>query len=260
MIRVFEQLCWGNVTNKGAEMSGIGDKFQQETKYEPSRMPRHRLVWDSKPTLYKEYPEAQKIKLPSFELAEGISLGQTLKQRKSIRDFRQKPISKDQLSYLLWASTGIQRIEDGYEYRTAPSAGALYPIETYLIVNDVRNLDAGVYHYSIKSHQLDQLKQGEFRQQIARAALGQGMLSMATVVFIWSAIFERCKWKYGQRAYRYIYLDAGHIAENLALAAVSLNLGSCEIGALYDDHVNAILGIDGTDESVICMAVVGAPA
>ncbi len=241
-------------------MSGIGDKFQQETKYEPSRMPRHRLVWDSKPTLYKEYPEAQKIKLPSFELAEGISLDQTLKQRKSIRDFRQKPISKDQLSYLLWASTGIQRIEDGYEYRTAPSAGALYPIETYLIVNDVRNLDAGVYHYSIKAHQLEQLKQGEFRQQIARAALGQGMLSMATVVFIWSAIFERCKWKYGQRAYRYIYLDAGHIAENLALAAVNLNLGSCEVGALYDDHVNAILGIDGTDESVLCMAVVGTPA
>jgi SagB-type dehydrogenase family enzyme len=129
-----------------------------------------------------------------------------------------------------------------------------------LIVNDVRELETGVYHYSIKSHQLEQLKQGEFRQQIARAALGQGMLAMAAAVFIWSAIFERCKWKYGQRAYRYIYLDAGHIAENLALAAVSLNLGSCEVGALYDDQVNAILGIDGREESVLCMAVVGAPA
>jgi SagB-type dehydrogenase family enzyme len=86
------------------------------------------------------------------------------------------------------------------------------------------------------------------------------MLAMASAVFIWSAIFERCKWKYGQRAYRYIYLDAGHIAENLALAAVSLNLGSCEVGALYDDQVNAILGINGREESVLCMAVVGAPA
>ncbi len=241
-------------------MSGIGDKFQQETKYEPSRMPRHRLVWDSKPALYKEYPEAQKIKLPSFEPNQTMSLDQTLRQRKSIRDFQEKAISKDQLSYLLWASTGIQRIEDGYEYRTAPSAGALYPIETYVIVNDVRNLDAGVYHYSIKAHQLEQLKQGGFRQEIAAAALGQGMCGAAVVVFAWSAIFERCKWKYGQRAYRYIYLDAGHIAENLALAAVSLNLGSCEVGALYDDRVNAILGIDGTDESVLCMTVVGAPA
>lgn len=240
-------------------MSCIGDKFQQETKYKPSRMPKHRLFWDAKPALYKRYPEAQKIKLPSFEPAQATSLDWTLKQRKSVRDFQARPISKDQLSYLLWASTGIQRIEDGYEFRTAPSAGALYPIETYVVANNVRKLEAGVYHYSVKAHQLEQLKQGEFRQQIARAALGQGMLVMAAAVFILSAIFERCKWKYGQRAYRYIYLDAGHIAENLALAAVSLNLGSCEVGALYDDQVNAILDIDGTKESVLCMAVVGVP-
>lgn len=241
-------------------MSGIGDKFQQETKYEPSRIPRHKLVWDAKPALYKEYPEAQKIELPSFDPNQPMSLDRALRQRKSIRDFQQQPISKDQLSYLLWASTGIQRIEDGYKFRTAPSAGALYPIETYVVVNDVRKLEVGVYHYSIKAHQLEQLKQGEFRQEITAAALGQGMCQTSAVVFVWSAVFERCKWKYGQRAYRYIYLDAGHIAENLALAAVSLNLGSCEIGALYDNQVNAILGIDGTEESVVCMAVVGIPA
>jgi SagB-type dehydrogenase family enzyme len=250
-------------------MNGIGDKFQQETKYEPSRIPRHKLVWDAKPALYKEYPEAQKIELVAFdprrfaslcEAAGAMILDRALRQRKSIRDFQQQPISKDQLSYLLWASTGIQRIEDGYEFRTTPSAGALYPIETYVVVNDVRKLEAGVYHYSIKAHQLEQLKQGEFRQEITAAALGQGMCQTSAVVFVWSAVFERCKWKYGQRAYRYIYLDAGHIAENLALAAVSLNLGSCEIGALYDNQVNAILGIDGSEESVVCMAVVGIPA
>jgi len=86
------------------------------------------------------------------------------------------------------------------------------------------------------------------------------MCATACVVFIWSAVFERCKWKYGQRAYRYIYLDAGHIAENLALATASLNRGSCEIGALYDDQVNTIIEIDGIDESVICMAAVGVPS
>jgi len=241
-------------------MSGIGDKFQQETKYEPSRIPRHKLLWDAKPALYKEYPEAQKIELPSFDPNQPMSLDRTLKQRKSVRDFQQQPISKEQLSYLLWASMGIQRVENGYEFRTVPSAGALYPIETYIVVNGVRKLEAGVYHYSIKAHQLEQLKQGEFRQEITAAALGQGMCQTSAVVFVWSAVFERCKWKYGQRAYRYIYLDAGHIAENLALAAVSLNLGSCEIGALYDNQVNAILGIDGSEESVVCMAVVGIPA
>jgi SagB-type dehydrogenase family enzyme len=253
-------LSRNNVADKGGKMSGIGDKFHQETKYEPSRMPGHKPAWDAKPTLYKEYPQAHKIEFVSFEPSQPMSLDRALKQRKSIRDFQQKPISKGQLSYLLWASTGIQRIEDGYEFRTAPSAGALYPIETYVIANDVRKLETGVYHYSVRTHHLEQLNQCELRQEIATAALGQGMCARAAAVFVWSAIFERCKWKYGQRAYRYIYLDAGHIAENLALASVSLNLGSCEIGALYDNQVNAILGIDGTEESVLCMAAVGIPS
>jgi SagB-type dehydrogenase family enzyme len=240
-------------------MSDIGDRFQRETKYGPRNMPGRRLDWRSKPAVYKEYPEAVKIDLPGFEPIPAASLDGALKQRKSIREFQDKPISKGQLAYLLWASTGIQRIEGGYEFRTAPSAGALYPIETYLTVNSVKGLEPGIYHYSISSHQLEQLRLGDFGRQTAAAALGQGMCATACVVFIWSAVFERCKWKYGQRAYRYIYLDAGHIAENLALAATSLDRGSCEIGALYDDLANAIIGADGIDESVICMAVVGVP-
>ena len=240
-------------------MSDAGDRFQRETKYDPDKMPEHRLNWQARPELYKEYPEAAKIELPRFEPPRPMSLDQALKQRKSIRDFRDKPISKGQLAYLLWASTGIQRVEAGYEFRTAPSAGALYPIETYLTVNNVKGLEPGIYHYSIRSHRLEQLRQGSFRRQTAEAALGQGMCATACVVFLWSAVFERCKWKYGQRAYRYIYLDAGHIAENLALAAASLDRGSCEIGALYDDRANEIVCIDGIEESVICMAAVGVP-
>jgi SagB-type dehydrogenase family enzyme len=241
-------------------MNDAGDRFQRETKYEPGKMPGHKLDWGTKPDLYKEYPQAGKIELPAFEPAREMGLDKTLRQRKSIRDFQAGPISMGQLAYLLWASTGIQRVEDGYEFRTAPSAGALYPIETYVIVNNVKSLEPGAYHYAIRSHQLEQLEQRDLRRQIAAAALGQGMCATAAAVFIWSAVFERCKWKYGQRAYRYIYLDAGHIAENLALAAVSLNLGTCEIGALYDDHVNAIIGINGIEESTICMAAVGVPA
>lgn len=241
-------------------MSGVGDRFQQQTKYDPGNMPRHSLDWRIKPDLYKDYPEAAKIELPLFEPARMMGLDEALKRRKSIRDYQDKPISKGQLAYLLWATTGIQRVEHGYEFRTVPSAGALYPIETYLVINNVKGLKSGTYHYSVRVHQLEQLKQGDFRQQIAAAALGQRMCATASVVFVWSAVFERCKWKYGQRAYRYIYLDAGHIAENLALAAVSLNRGSCEIGALYDEQVNAIVGLDGIKESVICMAVVGVPA
>ncbi len=240
-------------------MDGVGDRFQQETKYRQDRMSGHMLNWDAKPALYKEYPQAVKIELPPFEPSRAMSLDQTLKSRKSIRDFLPKSISKGQLGYLLWSSTGIQRVEEGYEFRTAPSAGALYPIETYIVANDVKDLESGIYHYSIQKHQLEQIRLGGFGRQVTAAALGQGMCATASVVFIWSAMFERCKWKYSQRAYRYIYLDAGHIAENLALAAVSLNLGTCEIGALFDDQINAIIGIDGIEESTICMAVAGIP-
>jgi len=240
-------------------MDGAGDKFQSETKYSAGKIPAHSLDWDSKPSVYKEYPESRKVELPSFEPSRAISFDGALKQRKSVRDFKDKAISLGQLGYLLWASTGLQRVEDGYEFRTVPSAGALYPIETYVIGNDVRKLESGVYHYSIKEHKLEEIKQGDFRRQIVAAALGQGMCATASAVLVWSAVFDRCKWKYGQRAYRYIYLDAGHIAENLALAAVSLKLGSCEIGALFDDEVNTILGIDGVEESTILMAAVGIP-
>ena len=104
---------------------------------------------------------------------------------------------------------------------------------------------------------MELLKEGDYAVETAKAALGQKMCIEASVVFIWTAVFERMKWKYGQRAYRYVYLDAGHIAENLALAATGLELGSCQIGALFDDAVNQIIDVDGTEESVIYISVVG---
>ena len=150
-------------------------------------------------------------------------------------------------------------MKQGYEFRTVPSAGALYPIETYLSVNNVEGLEKGLYHYDIQAHALEELKVGSFSEKIAQAALGQKMLIDAPVVLIWTAIFERSKWKYAQRAYRYMYLDAGHIAQNLALSATSIGLGSCQIGAFFDDEINQIIGLDGVEESVLYLSVVGHP-
>jgi len=241
-------------------MEPIGDSFQQRTKYVRDKMPGKRLDWASQPPLYKEYPEHEKIELPAFEKPETDLLFAALSSRRSIRNFADKALSLETLSCLLWASTGILREEQGYHFRTAPSAGALYPIETYFVANNIERLKAGVYHYNIRRHALDVLKEGTFQDNIAKAALDQGMCAQAPLVFIWSAIFERSKWKYDQRGYRYVYLDAGHIAENLALVAVTLGLGSCQIAALYDDEVNAIIDIDGQEESVLYMSVVGWPA
>ena len=237
---------------------GIGDRFQEETKYSRTKMGEG-PDWSKQPDLYKHYPKSPQIRLPKPQLTSSKKLDEVLTQRRSIRSFQDTPLSKKEISYLLWASTGIQRKEHGYEFRTAPSAGALYPIETYLVINNVDEIEQGVYHYNIKHHYLEQLRTGDFRTEITAAALNQHMCTNATVVFIWTALFNRSKCKYGQRAYRYIYLDAGHIAENLALAATNINLGSCHIAALFDEEVNKIIDVDGSEESTIYLTVVGHP-
>lgn len=240
-------------------MSGVGDEFQRQTKYRPDARGEE-MRRDLRPPRSKVYPDSVKVPLPPFEPERLMTLDTILRERKSVRVYQPKPLTIGQLSYLLWASTGVQRVERSFEFRTAPSAGAQYPIETYIIANEVSDLEPGVYHYGVHSHELERVLVGDVRSQIAAAALGQAMCGSAPAVFAWTAIFARSTWKYGQRAYRYIYLDAGHIAANLALAAVSLDLGTCQVGALFDDEVNKLLGVDGVEKSVVYMSVVGVPA
>ena len=120
---------------------GIGDKYQQETKYYRHNMSGGWLDFNAKPEIYKEYPDSKKIELPIYEPEQGMNFSDVLKARKSIRHFMQEPLDLTHLSYLLWASTGIQRKEMQYDFRTVPSAGALYPIETYLVVNNITRLE-----------------------------------------------------------------------------------------------------------------------
>jgi len=188
-----------------------------------------------------------------------MPLWEAVYRRRSVRNFSDKPIEKDVLSQLLWATQGITAESMGFEFRAAPSAGALYPVETYLVIHNVKEIEPGIYHYDVENHELEQVKAGDFRDAAARAALDQDMAYSANVVFVWTAVFERSKWKYSQRAFRYVYLDAGHIAQNLALAAVSFGLGSCQIGALYDEEVNSLLDVDEEEESIVYMTVVGHP-
>jgi SagB-type dehydrogenase family enzyme len=237
----------------------IGDRFQEGTKYSRESLKGRMLDWASKPEVYNEYPGSKRIQLPPFDSVKTGTVADALKKRKSVRHYSGKPISMEELSFLLWAAGGIQRSERGFEFRTAPSAGALYPVETYLFIDAVESLDPGLYHYSVKSHALEELRLGQFGHEITMAALNQKMCLDAAVVFFWTAVFQRSKWKYEERAYRYIYLDAGHMAENLALGATSIGLGTCQIGALFDGEVNEILGVDGTEESVIYMSLVGHP-
>jgi SagB-type dehydrogenase family enzyme len=238
-------------------MERIGETFQQQTRYARGHLPEGALDWANRPAPYKEYPAAPQLALPAPAAEGGAPLWETLRARRSVRAFGGAPVTLAELGQILWAGQGITKVTRGYALRTAPSAGALYPIETYLVVNSVADLAPGVYHYAVTTHALEQLREGDYREAVARAALDQQMAQTADVVLLWTAVFARAVWKYQQRAYRYIYLDAGHIAQNTALAAVALGLGSCQVAALYDEEANALLGVDGQQESVLYMSVVG---
>lgn len=238
---------------------GIGDRFQIETKYARGRLPGGTLDWRTKPDTYKAYPDAPKVDLPPPQDKGGIPIWEAMAKRRSVRDYGSAALQASELSQLLWASQGVTRAAGDYALRAAPSAGALYPVETYLSVQMIEGIDMGIYHYDVRRHRLELVRTGDFRTAVAEAALEQGFLAEAAVVFAWTAVFHRSKWKYGERAYRYVYLDAGHIAQNAALAAVAMGLGTCQIAALYDDEVNAIMGVDGEDESILYMTAVGRP-
>lgn len=239
-------------------MSGIGDRFQKETKYDPGKLGGHALDWNRRPEPFKTYPDSLSVvALPKPALHGGPDIWKCLLGRRSRRHYEESPLTLAFLASLLWGTQGITAEHGETLFRTAPSAGALYPVETYLFANRVKTLEAGIYHFRPGHFDLEFLRQGDLSGELAAAALGQDMVRRAPVTFLWSAVVERAKWKYGERAYRYIYLDAGHIAQNLYLAGEALGLGVCGIGALFDDEVNAILGIDGIQETILYMATVG---
>jgi SagB-type dehydrogenase family enzyme len=246
---------------KDGGKAGIGERFQQETKYDPDTMGGHALDWSRQPEPYKNYEAPLAIiSLPEPDLTGDPSLWRLLQSRRSRREFEAgRTLNIEKLSALLWATQGGTARYGDVLFRTTPSAGGLYPIETYLFVRAVEGIEPGIYHFRPQTFDLEFLKKGDLARVVAEAALGQRMVMAAQVTFIWTAVVERSRWKYRQRAYRYIYLDAGHIGENLYLAAGALGLGVCAIGAFFDDKANAIIGVDGCEETVIYLAAVGWP-
>jgi len=237
----------------------IGRRFQNETKYNRAAMPSG-MRPAAPPSPVKTYPKAARVALGVPIASGGPPLWDAIARRRSVRRYARVPLSLADLSQLLWATQGVTGRMGGHALRAAPSAGALYPIETYLSVHDVEGVERGLYHYAVGDHVLERLPGGDPRDAVARAALDQDFLYWAPCVFLWTAVFGRSTWKYRERGYRYVYLDAAHIAQNLALACAGLGLGSCQVAALYDEEVNALLGVDGEGESILYMSSVGAPA
>jgi SagB-type dehydrogenase family enzyme len=228
----------------------LGDAYHQATKYARPGGPAVQPVTLQRP--------GRKIELPPPVREGGAGLWQVVNQRRSRRDFDPNtPLSQAELSQLLWATQGLTSDPFDDRFRAAPSAGALHPLDTYLIINRVQSVPSGIAGYDVPSASLYVLAEGDFSQQIATAALEQEMAAACGVVFVWVGVPARSKPKYRDRAHRYLYMDAGHIGAQLHLAAVALNLGCCAIGAFLDEEVNALVGADGAAETAVYLSVVG---
>ncbi len=184
-------------------------------------------------------------------------MGAALKNRRSRRHFRPDSLSLTEVATLLWAAGGVSHHSPVGALRTIPSAGALYPLELYCFAERVCGLRPGLYHYAPAGHTVEFVGETPSSDELAGSALGQSAVRDAPVTVVATAVFNRCCARYGDRGYRYIYQEAGHMSQNFYLAAESLGLKTVVIGAFYDRMLNALLGIDGTKEAALWLHPVG---
>jgi len=236
---------------------GIAFLYMEGTKFDPEAIHRGARPNILPAERFKRYPASEKVILPRRWEGEIGGFLEVLQRRRSHRNYTGGLIGRDDLSLLLWSSQGVTAQAGPCYLRTAPSAGALYPIETYVLVERVEGVQKGIYHFDVRGFQLERLKEGPVLGGVARMALGQGFLKSASVLFAWSAVPRRTMERYGNRGLRYIFMEAGHVCQNLLLAAEALELGACPVAAFFDNEFNALLGLDGEEETVIYLAAIG---
>ncbi|GJL77836.1 MAG: hypothetical protein NPINA01_08250 [Nitrospinaceae bacterium] len=213
---------------------------------------------------YKQYRLAPQIKLPEKDSlpANEKSIDEVVASRRSVRSFSDQALSLKELSKLLQQSYGITgeiSLPDGgtIALRASPSGGALYPAEIYLGIRKVEGLEPGIYHYNVPDHALELLIPGDPTEKLHEACCQQEYTQQAAVVFLISGVFQRTKRKYGERGYRYVFLDVGHLAQNIYISSTAQDLAVMTTCGFFDDVANQLLRIDGIDEATLYVAFVG---
>ncbi len=242
-------------------MQNAGRVFMEMTRY------MHLTASDQQmginpPPLEKPYPEEGTfIQLPPVDRVPDstTSLLEVIEARRSIRTYSQESLALEELAYLLWSTQGIMDSRAPYfTLRTVPSAGGRHACETYLLINCVEGIPPGLYRYLAFSHRLIEIDRSSgIVDKVMSACLGQPFVRSSAVTFIWSCVIYRMSWRYSERAYRLVHLDAGHICQNLYLAGEQIGCGTCAIGAFDDEEMARIIGSDGIEEFVIYLATVG---
>lgn len=214
------------------------------------------------PPPFRVYPDRERHLLPGRDFKLPVSLGEALRSRRSTRLFESGALESEVLGRLLHASLGVRGYVDvdgeRVTKRPFPSAGGQYPLEVYVATQSVTGVPDGAHHYSVREHELVTRRSGAIHPRLADLAIHQEMIASANFVVIITAIFERTMWRYEQRGYRHILLEAGHLGQNLCLCAAALGLGAVPIGAFYDHELNALLRLE-PDELALYMICCGSP-
>ena len=214
------------------------------------------LSSESQPPETDDGLDAEVISLPEPDL-KGMRLEEAILARRSIRRYSDQSLSLEELSQLLFAAQGITGHHGSFSLRASPSAGALYPIELYVVINNVQDLPSGLYHYLPRHHALLTIKIGDLRSDIGQACLGQDFVGQAGAALVMTAIYSRTTGRYGDRGVRYVHLEAGHISQNIYLQATSLGLGSVAVGAFRDKDLDDLLELSGEEQTAIYVHAVG---
>jgi len=248
---------------RDAPAGRIGQEFMEKTRYaylsasdQQRGLPRPPLELEAGPAdVVIELPRPEEI-----GVGDEVGVRTAIERRVSVRRYAERSLTLKELSYLLWTTQGVKSIAgDGYvTMRTVPSAGARHALETFLLVNRVEGVEPGLYRFRAIEHRLVRLRLGsEVADEVMEACWRQGMVKASAVTFVWVAVAYRMTWRYGQRGYRYLHLDAGHVCQNLYLAALPIGCGVCAIAAFRDEDLSRALGVDGVEQFPIYVATVG---
>jgi SagB-type dehydrogenase family enzyme len=241
--------------SKEADVAGL---FHAHTRHERCRTTEMTLDDNRQPLRFRTYPGSARTPLPGRDFAVEAPLGAVLAARRSVREFALGPLPLATLGRLLHASYGIkgERFSGEWTYeRSAPSAGGKYPCEIYVAAQQVTGLADGIHHYDARAHELELRRPGAAQPLLSDLALDQTMVVDSNLVFVITGIPERTTWKYGQRGYRYVWLDAGHLGENLYLVATALGLGPVGIGGFFDEELRALLDLPAGEEPFYLVCV-----
>lgn len=195
---------------------------------------------------------SKSIKLPKPQYDSNVSIEETLLKRRSIRSYKSEPLAIAEISQLLWSAQGVTNRKG---FRTAPSAGALYPLEVYIAAGNVTDLYAGIYKDYPHRHEIVNTVKGDKRSELCRAGLGQSSIKNAPAVMVFCAVFERVTGSYGKRGIQYVHMEVGHAIQNVCLQAISLGLGSVIIGAFNDYDVKDVMNFELDEHPLLILPV-----